>query len=257
MLYLLLCARYGLRGAVNQLLSLAHIQKRPHSTLQLRPDQPQRFLPGAEGISCDGEFHIEFEKVEIGGGHVADQRRNHGFSVPIGGQQLGARRLRRPAQPAPDVDLVGKKTEENRSKVSPAVSAGNAKCSLPRQLNTGKSTPSAEVWILIRLGDAEISARRIDASHRIPKIVVLDEGGSNQLLELFVREDLEPFEISNRLPVRCHSSAKLVRDGGWRAVVVWTDHTAAQTNEHRHRCDEYNLTTKDTRDTKVRQRRNI
>ena len=94
--------------------------------------------------------------------------------------------FRRPAQPAPDVDLVGKKTEENRSKVSSAVSAGNAKCSLPRQLNTGKSTPSAEVWILIRLGDSEISARRIDASHRIPKIVVLDERGSNQFLELFV-----------------------------------------------------------------------
>ena len=75
----------------------------------------------------------------------------------------------------------------------------------PRHLNTSKSTPSAEVWILIRLGDAEIGARRIDSSDRIPKIVVLDEGGSNQLLELFVREDLEPFEISNRLP-RCPMS---------------------------------------------------
>ena len=107
----------GLRGAVNQLLSLAHVQKRRDSALQLRPDQPQRFLPGAEGISCNGEFHVEFEKVEISGGHVADQGGDHGFSVPIGGQQCGARRLRRPAQPAPDVDLVGKKTEENGSKV--------------------------------------------------------------------------------------------------------------------------------------------
>ena len=38
---------YGLRGAINQLLSMAHIQKRPHTDLQLRPDQPQRLLPCA------------------------------------------------------------------------------------------------------------------------------------------------------------------------------------------------------------------
>ena len=88
------------------------------------------------------------------------------------------------------------------------------KCSLPRQLNTGKSTPSAEVWILIRLGDAEIGARLIDASDRIPKIVVLDEGGSNQLLELFVREDLEPFEIRNRR--RRPMSSQREIGPGWR-----------------------------------------
>src|SRR5215472_18282229 len=110
--YLLLCARYGLRGAVNQLLSLAHVQKRPDPALQLRPEQTERFLSRAKGIPCDGEFHIEFEKVEISSSHIADQRRDHGFSVPIAGQQLCLSRFSRAAESSPNVELERKQTNE-------------------------------------------------------------------------------------------------------------------------------------------------
>ena len=125
-------------------------------------------------------------RLKISGGHVADQGGDHSFSVPIRGQQFGARGFRCPAQPAPDVDLIAEKIEEDGSKVVSAVSAGEAKCSLPRQLNTTKPTPSPEVWILICLRDSEVSARRIHSSHGIPKIVVLHQRRSDQFLELLV-----------------------------------------------------------------------
>ena len=79
-----------------------------------------------------------------------------------------------------------KRLRKTVPKSSSAVSAGNAKFSLPRHLNTTKSTPKAEVRILIRLRDTEVSSRRIDASHRILEIVVLRQRRSDQFLKLFV-----------------------------------------------------------------------
>ena len=36
-------------------------------------------------------------------------------------------------------------------------------------------------------------ARRIDSSYRVPDIVILGQRGSDQLLELLVLQDFEPF----------------------------------------------------------------
>ena len=71
--------------------------------------------------------------------------------------------------------------------------------SLPRLLNTGYIGPDTEVWILIRLCDAKIGARRIDSSNRIAEIVVLRQRRADQFLELFVLENFEPFKLGNGL----------------------------------------------------------
>ena len=74
--------------------------------------------------------------------------------------------------------------------------------SLPRLLVGGNIGPDAEVRILIRLCDSKIGARRIDSGDRIAEIVVLDQRGPDQFLQLFIIENLEPFEVTNGLRVR-------------------------------------------------------
>src|SRR5262249_52568013 len=103
---------YGCRSALNQLVSLAEVQKRPDPALQLRPEQTERFLSRAKSIPCDREFHIEFKKIEISSSHIADQRRDHGFSIPIAGQQLCLSRFSRAAESSPNVELERKQPDE-------------------------------------------------------------------------------------------------------------------------------------------------
>ena len=98
-------------------------------------------------------------------------------------------------------------------------------------LNGGNIGPDTEVWILIRLCDAEVGARRIDSSDGIPEIVVLDQRRSDQFLQLFVLENLEPFEVSNGLQDRELSVGAPRNTPGavtGRSLVVRTDHAAAQ-----------------------------
>jgi hypothetical protein len=66
-----------------------------------------------------------------------------------------------------------------------------------RQVRSG-----AEIWILIRLHDSEVCPRLLDSSDRIPEIVVLYERGTNELVQLLVPENFEPFEIRNRVAIR-------------------------------------------------------
>jgi len=84
LLYLLLCARYGLRSAI--LFCLSNVQHRCGSALLLNPDQPQRFLARSQGAFCNAESHILFEKAEVCCGDVADQGCDDRLAVPIRGQ---------------------------------------------------------------------------------------------------------------------------------------------------------------------------
>ena len=68
--------------------------------------------------------------------------------------------------------------------------------------------PDTEVWILIRLCDAEIGARRVDPRNRIPEIVILRQRRADQFLELLVLENFEPFKLGNGLLCREVSQQK-------------------------------------------------
>ena len=165
---------------------------------------------------------------------------DHGFSVPILSQQLGARRLGGAAQPAPDIELESKKVEEDGGIAALAAgSAGDGKLSAARLLTGGYIGADPEVWILIRPCDAEIGAGRIDASDGIPEIVVLGQRRSDQCLQFFIVENLEPLELGNRVRLRScgGSAAKYTRRCHRRSLVVRADQTAAQPHCRCERCE--------------------
>src|SRR5207302_4709719 len=83
LLDLTLSIRYGHSCSVNQLLSLSRVQQRPDPALQLKSDQTERFRSRGQSVFCNLQFQIQFEKAEIGGGHVADQGRDDGLSRPV------------------------------------------------------------------------------------------------------------------------------------------------------------------------------
>src|SRR5262249_57762764 len=96
--------------------------------------------------------------------------------------------------------------------------------------------------------DGQIGARLIDASNRIPKIVVLDERDTDQLLEVLISKDFKPFEVRDRRQrLWCHSGAKLGRDSYWRASVIGTNQAAAQAKDHCYGKYRYQLTTNNTK----------
>jgi len=49
---------------------------------------------------------------------------------------------------------------------------------------------------LIRSCDSQIGARRLNARDGLVQIVIVDERRPDQVLKLFILEDLNPFQIS-------------------------------------------------------------
>src|SRR5262249_4650589 len=91
---------------------------------------------------------------------------------------------------------------------------------------------------LLGLCNAQRSPRCADPCHGIPEIVIGDQGGPDQRLQLLIFEDLKPLQVPKRRRVgRCGwiSGAAEDRRGGERwPLIVWTDLTAAQHAYHRH-----------------------
>ena len=67
---------------------------------------------------------------------------------------------------------------------------------------------------MIRASDPETRAGRVDARHGVAKVIVPLESRANQLLQLLILENLEPFEVGER---RCLLRRKRIR----RAEVLW------------------------------------
>lgn len=90
---------------------------------------------------------------------------------------------------------------------------------------------------LIGPRDAQIGARHLDSHHSIAKVVILDERRPDQFLKLLVLEDLEPFQVGQRLGVRrggfVGGSAKDIGRLDAGPAVLRTDHAArGQTHNH-------------------------
>ena len=98
------------------------------------------------------------------------------------------------------------------------------------------SAPAVNVGELVRPRDPQIGARRIHPRHGLAQIVVLHERGSDQLLQLLVLEDLEPFQVRQRSEIGWRrgvaAAAKDVRRLDDRPAVFWADRAAGQQAGH-------------------------
>ena len=81
------------------------------------------------------------------------------------------------------------------------------------------------------MSDAQIGARLLDACDGIAQIVVLDQRDADQFLELFVIEDLEPFQVGERGGLRLrerHGRAEIRGHGDLGPFVVGSNGAPGQ-----------------------------
>ena len=64
-------------------------------------------LEGRGGAPRDLELGVQLAQLEVGGGHVGDEREQHAAARLLGGEVVGARRLGQPADAPPEVELPG------------------------------------------------------------------------------------------------------------------------------------------------------
>src|SRR5438445_9271871 len=80
---------------------------------------------------------------------------------------------------------------------------------------------------LLRPGDTQIGACLVDPCHGIPEIVIGDECGLDQSLQLRILKDLKPAEVPKGRGIRrcgwLRGAAEDRRGGESRPLVVWTD----------------------------------
>ena len=187
-------------GRIDQLFGLAQVEQRGDAACLARPGQLQRFLARLQSTLRDLERVVELAQREVGGGHVADQRGDDGLAVFLRAQQVRARRFGRAPQPAPDVDFKRQQLQRGRSEI--AILRGQKlrryrRGAVAREAIDLHAAAGAEIRKLIRARDSKAGARLFDARDGIAQIVVPLQRRANQLLQLFVLEDFEPFEVGD------------------------------------------------------------
>src|SRR3989442_12706130 len=92
--------------------------------------------------------------------------------------------------------------------------------------------PYTTLFRSLRPCDAQISARFVDPCHGITEIVIGDQRGPDQRVQLVVLEDLKPLQVPKRRGIRrcgwISGTAEDRRGGERRPLVVWTNHATAQ-----------------------------
>src|SRR5206468_4165924 len=114
-------------------------------------------------------------------------------------KKIGASRLSRTAQPAPDVYFEGEQAQRGGSKRSVLrryKRRRQGRCAIARGSNGSNIRIGPEVRELVGSRYAECGARRLDPRCRVSQIVVLLQSLAFECLELFVLEDLPPFKIA-------------------------------------------------------------
>ena len=84
---------------------------------------------------------------------------------------------------------------------------GKGVCAIAREAIDLHAAARAEVGKLIRSNDPQTGAGLFDPRYRVPQIVVLLQCRANQILQLLVFEDVEPFEIGDGCRFRGGSGA--------------------------------------------------
>ena len=112
------CVGDCLRGLIDQLLCLAHVQHRRYAALLPELDEPQRIFAGRERAFADLEFAVEFEQAEIPGRDVAHHDRHDRLAVFLRSPQLCARGFGLLTQASPDVYLKIEKIEKDATETA-------------------------------------------------------------------------------------------------------------------------------------------
>src|ERR1022692_239157 len=91
------------------------------------------------------------------------------------------------------------------------------------------------IWILVGTSDSQIGPRGIHARDRIAQVVVLDQRSPLQFLQLFVFENLPPFEIRQRRWIGPNGRGRTERIGSlYRGPMIVRTHGAASEQNRDH-----------------------
>ncbi len=101
------------------------------------------------------------------------------------------------------------------------------------RLADGRLGGAVDLRVEIRLHDAGPRARFLDACRRRPQIEVVGEGFANQRLQRRVVEDLEPWDVGERLRFRAVDESVLRRRRQWRPRVVGAHRAAGPERRRR------------------------
>src|SRR5690349_21353829 len=93
------------RGLIDLRFELTNVELGDQPLLEATQRQLERLLSGCERSLRDLEVEIELTKLQIRGGHIADEREDDGSAPLLAREILGPRGLRVPAQPPPEIEL--------------------------------------------------------------------------------------------------------------------------------------------------------
>ena len=148
----------------------------------------------------DFEGVVEFAQREVRSGHVADQRSDYGLAVFLGAQEVRAGRFGGAPQPAPNIDFKRQQLHRGRSEIAilrRKKRGRQRRSAIPGETIDLHVAAGDEIWKLIGAGDPQVGAGLFDTRDGIAQIVIALQCRTNQLLEFFVLEDDEPFEVGN------------------------------------------------------------
>src|SRR5262249_52966716 len=204
-----------------------------NAALLARLDEAERFLTSGQRLTGDLQFLIKFEQIEVGGGDITHECCRDGFAVFFSGEQVGASGFGRATQPAPDVDLKREQIEQDSPERAFAAGPSGQRELTAAGISKGRHIEARrDVRKLFRSCDPQIGARRVDPRDGLAQIVIINESGSDQLLKLFILEDLEPLQIRQRTGIgrrdRVGGSAEDRRPLNDRSAVLRADGAAGQ-----------------------------
>src|SRR5438105_3406927 len=219
----------GLRGIVDELLGLADIQEgdRPLALLQL--DELEGLLPRGECPLGNLELEIERQQLVIPAGDAGDEAGDHRLAVPLGGEQIGARRLGGATELAPEIELPGSRY------------AALEEIGVDRRREARRRDPLASGregerhrGKLIGPGDPQLGAGLLDARRRDQDVLVLRQRGANQIGDHGIGKDLRPVLVGQRLGAASLRAATIaLRRLGGRTLVVGSDRAPSREQHQR------------------------
>ena len=162
--------------------------------------QVERLLARFQRSVGNLQLIVQLAQRQVSGGHIADQRGDHGLAVFLRAQKIRTRGFGGAAQLAPEIHFEREQVERRRSEIAilrGQERRGHGRGAVAREAVEFNAAAGAELWKLIGPRNSQTGARVFHARHRVAKIVVLRQRRADQGLQLFVLEELKPFQIGD------------------------------------------------------------